>query len=277
MKTLSAATLAHVAQETTTLSTCWKLTRRDGQVFGFTDADRSLTVGGVVYVATSGYTRSAITTDSALSVDNLDLQGVLADDAITEADLLAGLWDFAEVRIFMVNRADTTQQIKQRRGWLGEVTLLDSGFVVELRGLAQVLQSTVGELYSASCRADFCDARCGLAIADYTDSGSVTGVTSNRQFADTSLVAASGFYDGGLVTWTSGLNTGLSMEVKAYTVGAVALQQPMPYEVAIGDTFTITQGCDKSLATCRDTYNNVVNFRGEPYVPGADQLLRGPN
>lgn len=276
MKTLGAGMTAHVALESTTLSTCWKLTRRDGQVFGFTDADTSLTVDGVTYVATSGYTRSAIATDSALSVDNLDLDGILSDTAITEADILAGLWDFAEMRIFMVNRADTTQQIKQRRGWLGEVTLGDTGFTAEMRGLAQVLQSTVGELYSASCRADFCDARCGLAIADYTDSGSVTGVTSNRQFADTSLVAASGFYDGGLVTFTSGLNIGLEMEVKAYTVGSVALQQPMPYEVAVGDAFTITQGCDKRLATCRDTYANVVNFRGEPYVPGADQLMKGP-
>lgn len=276
MKTLGAGMTAHVAQETTTLSTCWKLTRRDGQVFGFTDADDSLTVDGVVYVATSGYTRSAISTNATLSVDNLDLEGILSDDAITEADLLAGLWDFAEIRIFEVNRQDTTQQRKLRRGWLGEVTIRDSRFVTELRGLAQVLQSTVGELYSAACRADFCDARCGLNIADYTDSGSVTGVTSNRVFADTSLVAADGFYDGGLVTWTSGLNTGLAMEVKTYTTGAVALQQPMPYEVAVGDAFTITQGCDKSLATCRDTYNNVVNFRGEPYVPGADQLMKGP-
>lgn len=276
MKTLGSGMTAHVALESTTLSTCWKLTRRDGQVFGFTDADDSLTVDGVTYVATSGYTRSAIATDSALSVDNLDLDGILSDTAITEADILAGLWDFAEMRIFMVNRADTTQQIKQRRGWLGEVTLGDTGFTTELRGLAQVLQSTVGELYSASCRADFCDTRCKLTLATYTDPGTVTSLTSNRVFADTGLVAANGFYDGGLVTFTSGLNSGLEMEVKAYTVGAVALQQPMPYAIAVGDTFTITQGCDKRLATCRDTYANVVNFRGEPHIPGADQILRGP-
>jgi uncharacterized phage protein (TIGR02218 family) len=276
MKTLTAGTAAHVAQETTTLSTCWKLTRRDAQVFGFTEADASLTVAGVVYSPSSGYRRSAISTDSALSVDNLDLEALLDDTAITEADLLAGLWDFAEVRIFSVNRADTTQVIKQRRGWLGEVTIRDGGFVAELRGLAQVLQSSVGELYSASCRADFCDTRCKLTLATYTDSGAVTGVTSNRVFADTSLVAANGFYDGGLVTWTSGLNTGLDMEVKAYTVGAVTLQQPMPYEVAVADAYTITQGCAKTLAACI-AYSNVVNFRGEPHMPGADAVLRGPD
>lgn len=276
MKTLSAGALAHVAQETTTLSTCWKLTRRDGQVFGFTDADDSLTVDGVVYIAASGYTRSAISSDSALSVDNLDLHGVLSDDAITDADMLAGLWDFAEVRIFMVNRADTTQQIKQRRGWLGEVTLQDSGFTVELRGLAQVLQSSVGELYSAGCRADLGDTRCGVLLGPLTVSASIDSVTSGRLFASAALTQADGYFDGGLVSFTTGLNAGLSMEVRGYTVGSVTLQQPMPYAIQAADVFDILPGCDKSLATCRDTYDNVVNFRGEPYLPGIDAMSRGP-
>jgi uncharacterized phage protein (TIGR02218 family) len=276
VKTLSAGTLTHIAQETTTLSTCWKITRRDAQVFGFTDAVDPMTIDGVVYVATSGYTRTAISSDSALSVDNLDLQGVLSNDAITEADLLAGLWDFAEVRIFQVNRADTTQQIKQRRGWLGEVTLLDTGFTVELRGLAQVLQSSVGELYSASCRADLGDTRCGVDLGPLTVSDAVDSVTSQRQFACAALVEADDYWKGGLVSFTSGLNTGLSMEVRAYTVGVVTLQQPMPYTIAAADTFDIRPGCDKALATCRDTYNNVINFRGEPYVPGIDTVLAGP-
>jgi uncharacterized phage protein (TIGR02218 family) len=209
-------------------------------------------------------------------VDNLDLEGVLSDDAITELDLMAGLWDFAEVRIFQVNRADTTQQIKQRKGWLGEVTIKDGSFMVELRGLAQVLQSSVGQLYSAACRASFGDTRCGIVLGTWTDSDSVTSVTSPRLFASSGLVAADDYYIGGVVTFTSGLNTGLSMEVKAYTVGVVTLQQPMPYAIAAADTFDIYPGCDKTLATCRDTYSNVVNFRGEPYVPGIDDITRGP-
>lgn len=275
MKSVSAGMAAQLAQETTTLSTCWLVTRRDGKVFGFTDADVSLTVAGVVYSPATGYARSAISTNSSLSVDNLELDGLLSDVAITEPDILAGLWDFAEVRIFTVNRLDTTQVMKQRRGWLGEITVRGGGFVAELRGLAQVLQSTVGKLYSAACRADFCDVHCGLNIATYTTSGAVTTLVSNRIWADASLAAPSGYYDGGLVTWTSGLNVGLSMEVKAYTVGTVALFQPMPYDIAIGDAYTISRGCAKSFAACQ-AYNNVINFRGEPYVPGADKILRGP-
>ena len=276
MKALTAPTLAHLAQETTTLSTCWKVTRKDGQNYGFTDADHALTIDGILYKATSGYTRSAVSSDSALSVSNLDVDGILSDDAITDADLLSGRWDFAEIRIFQVNRNDLTQQIKQRRGWFGIVTVKENSFVVELRGLAQMLQSPAGKLYLASCRADLGDTACGVNVAALTVAATITSLTNNRVFTATSLTQATGFFVGGLVTFTSGLNAGLSMEVRSFASGTITLQQPMPYEVVVSDTFTVYPGCDKSVAKCRDTYNNIINFRGEPYVPGIDALTKGP-
>lgn len=47
--------------------------------------------------------------------------------------------------------------------------------------------------------------------------------------------------------------------------------------MAVGDTFHIVPGCDKRLATCRDRYANVINFRGEPYLPGQDALTAYPD
>ena len=47
----------------------------------------------------------------------------------------------------------------------------------------------------------------------------------------------------------------------------------MPNAVTVGDTFHAVAGCDKSFPTCYNTFGNAVNFRGEPYVPGMDQLL----
>jgi uncharacterized protein (TIGR02217 family) len=51
----------------------------------------------------------------------------------------------------------------------------------------------------------------------------------------------------------------------------------MPYAIAPGDAFTVHPGCDKRLATCRDIFANVLNFRGEPFVPGLDALGRYPD
>jgi uncharacterized phage protein (TIGR02218 family) len=140
MKSISAALAQHLAGEVTTLATCWQITRRDGVVLGFTDHVRDLEVNGVTYHAASGYTRTAIRGTADLAVDNLDVESVFSDDGITEEDLRAGKYDFAEVRMFLVNYGNLGQGIlKLRRGWLGEVTIRDGIYVAELGGMTQRL------------------------------------------------------------------------------------------------------------------------------------------
>jgi uncharacterized phage protein (TIGR02218 family) len=166
MKSISSALAAHLASEVTTLATCWRVTRKDGQQFFFTDHDRNLAFDGNLYLASSGYSRSAIANDAGMAVDNLDVEGVLDHEQISEHDLRAGLFDHAEVHVFLVNWADLAQgKLRLRRGWFGEVHLTDQGlFRTELRGLTQALSVRIGELYSPECRADLGDHRCRVPI-----------------------------------------------------------------------------------------------------------------
>jgi uncharacterized phage protein (TIGR02218 family) len=272
------ALLNHLKGEVTTLATCWKVTRLDGQVFGFTDHVENLLIDGVLYRASTGYTPTAVATSADLSVDNLDVEGLLDDPTITEVDIMAGKWDNARIEIFQVNYRDLTAgKLALRSGRLGEVRLENGRFVAELRGLAQALARNLGELYSPTCRADLGDARCKVNLASFTVAGSVTGVTSARVFQDTSRGEPAGWFDYGLLTWTSGANSGLAMEVKAYTPGQFELQLPMPYAIAVGDAYNVHAGCQKRLIEdCKQKFNNAINFRGEPHIPGLDQVLRGP-
>ena len=155
MKAASAGLIAHLQQEVTTLTTCWELKRRDGRFFRFTDNVVNLTVDGAVYRADVGYSRTAIANSANLSVDNLQVDGVFDGDTITEKDLRDGLFDFAEVRIFLVNHQDLAQGIlRMRRGTLGEVQSIPAGqFMAELRGMAQRMQQVIGNLYQPTCRA----------------------------------------------------------------------------------------------------------------------------
>lgn len=281
MKTLTAGLEAHLALSVTTLATCWKVTRADATIFGFTDHPDNLVVAGVTYAAATGYSSTTIDTNSTLSVDNLEVSGFLDSASITEADLIAGKWDYAAVEIFQVNYADLTHgTLRLRRGRLGEVRISYSPkqFAAELRGLAQALQQSVGKVYQAACRADLGDAECGVNLVPLTLLGRVvTAVTDRRTFAASAL--ADGLWTAGKVTFTTGLNTGFSMEVKTWTNGtkSLVLSLPLPYVIAISDEFTIQPGCLKRIIEdCKTGYNNVVNHRGEPYVPGVDALMRGP-
>lgn len=166
VKTLTPGMVSHLAEEVTTLATLWRVTRADGQEFFFTDHDTAIVYDGNTYLADSGYQRSAIANDSSLGVDNLDIEGILTSDAITEEDLRAGKFDYAQVRIVVVNWANLSDgEIKMRNGRIGEVQLTQRGiFKAELRGMTQQLSQKIGQYFQAECRADLGDSRCKFPI-----------------------------------------------------------------------------------------------------------------
>lgn len=93
----------------------------------------------------------------------------------------------------------------------------------------------------------------------------------------TPLGGDTGYFDGGKITITSGPNAGIFREVKSYVPGQITLWIEFPYSLAAGspaETYSMHVGCDKSLTTCRDRFNNVANHRGEWYLPGIDKLVQ---
>ncbi len=278
MKSASTAMAGHIAGETTTLATCWKVSRRDGVVLGFTDHDQDITFSGQLYQASTGYTRSAIHTISDLSVDNLDIESALNSDTLAADDLRAGLWDGSEIEIFFVNWQDLTQgQIILKRGTIGHVELRDTVFKAELRGMTQALQQQIVELFTPDCRADLGDARCKVDLTALTVTGTVTAATNRYGFTDSARTEIADYWDGGLVTWTGGANVGRKIEVGTFTGGAFTLYLPVPGIIAVGDTYSLQPGCDKSFATCKNRYANGDNFRGEPYIPGTNIVYNYPD
>lgn len=288
MKSASSPLLAHFAGEVLTTATCWKVTRTDGEIFGYTDHNADLVVSGITYKAATGHTASGVESTADLSVDNLEVGSFLDDSSITELDLIAGVWNHATVEIFRVNYlALGDGALSVRKGHLGEIRVRGPGFVGELRGLAQALQQTIGDVYTPSCRANLFDARCapggvlagGGTEASFTVAGTVTSVTSPAVFLDTARTEALGWFNGGKLVWTSGLNVDLPMEVKQWTLASKTfeLMLPMSRAIQVGDGYSVTAGCNKRFATdCVLKFANPVNFRGEPHVPGLDAIVRRP-
>ena len=276
MKNISPALKLHLEGGSTTLARCWKCIRKDGRVFGFTSTDVDIVFEGVTYEAATGFTPSAIQSKADLSVANLEVQGQLDSDSITDDDIRAGLWDSCEIEVFDVNYRDLTMgKMNQAKGKTGEIRYGSNGFVTELRGLAQQMQQPIGELYSPTCRADFGDARCKFDLTAVTITGIVTDVSDSRVFIDSSRTEPNDYFNHGKFTFTSGLNAGLSMEIKSFVSDAFELYLDMPYEISIGDAYIAYPGCQKRFEEdCRDRWHNVINFRGEPHVPGNDALAQ---
>jgi uncharacterized phage protein (TIGR02218 family) len=283
MKTLPTALQTHLDEGATTLCYCWRVTRKDGTVLGFTDHDEDLTFDGVVYEAEAGFSASQMQAALGMSVDNLELVGGFNSDHIAEADLISGEYDDADVVLYWVNWADVSQRIIAMTGNIGEVTQNGIEFTAELRSLSHRLNQKVGRKYQRSCDAVFCDVgqaekRCRLNPANFTSSGTVTSVTSPSAFKVSGLVEDDDYFSRGLLTWTSGANAGATADVRTHNndgsnVG-IDLWTPQIGDIEVGDTFDILAGCKQTLAVCRDKFNNVDNFQGFPHMPGQDIVTK---
>jgi uncharacterized phage protein (TIGR02218 family) len=274
MKDISSTILTHCTGETLTLATCWRVTRRDGIVRGYTDHDRTLTVGGVLYEASTGFLPSSIHSSDQLNVDHLEVEGMITAGGMTEEDIVAGRYDQAEIYVFAVNYLNPDAGIiPLRYGWVGEIRWDGAMFVAEMRGLTQKLAQHIGAQYSPVCRAFLGDAQCKVSMTSRTVTGSITGVQSHQSFYDSTRSEPAQRFTHGVLTFTSGANQGIASEVLHYQSPEIQLALPLPFAPTIGDSYSMTEGCDRSFTTCTARFNNALNFRGEPHIPGMDRML----
>ncbi len=283
MRGLGPAFAAHLATGATTLATCWKITRADGVVLGFTDHDRALSFEGASFEPDAGADGAAIESSADLAVDNSEIEGALASDALSAEDLAAGRYDNAAVEIWRVNWRDASQRLLLKRGTIGEVVREGARFRAEIRGLSHALDRTVGRLYQRQCDAIVGDARCGVDLNAplYAGVGLVAAILDDQRFVASGLLSfAGGWFTHGALAWTTGANTGTRGEVKAHEKNAsgdaLSLWLPTGRAIAIGDAFTATAGCDKRAPTCKAKFSNLINFRGHHLMPGNDFAVSYP-
>ncbi|MBY6055377.1 DUF2163 domain-containing protein [Leisingera daeponensis] len=281
MKSLPTPLADHLASGTTTLAWCWRLTRRDGQVFGFTDHDEHLSFDDTSFEPESGLVPSELRAGDDLSVDAQDAEGVLSSDRITETDIYDGLWDDASVEVWRVNWEDATERLLMRKGTVGQIRRGRAMFVAEVRSMAHLLQQSMGRTFQYGCDAALGDARCGVALGNstYTGTGAVDALVHGRTFTASGLDAfADGWFSGGTLEWLTGANAGRKVEVMLHSNDAdvrLTLQYAPVRDIATGDTFTVQAGCDKTTGPggCA-RFENIANFRGFPHIPGNDTILR---
>lgn len=280
MKTLPPGLAARLASGVTTLCQCWIVTRTDGLRLGFTDHDEDLTVDGVTCSAESGATGTALEQGTGLSADSLEIVGALSSGRLAESELARGLFDGAAVAVWRVDWASPADRVLVLSGTIGEVARGPTAFTAEVRGLADRLNQPRGRVYQRSCDALLGDGRCRIdaTAPAIRGAGTVATVGSARSVTASGLAGyVSRWFEAGRLVWTSGANAGAACEVQAHVrLGPLAtldLWQPMPAPIAPGDGFQVVAGCDKSLASCRDKFANVLNFRGFPDLPGNDYAV----
>jgi uncharacterized phage protein (TIGR02218 family) len=274
---------AHLASGATTVCHAWAITRGDGLVLGFTDHDRELEFENVQFRADSGLSALALQQGTGLSVDNSEAIGALTDAAIREADIDAGRYDGAGVRCWIVNWREVAQRHILFAGTIGEIRRAGGAFTAELRGLAEVLNRPMGRVYQKPCGAVLGDAECrvDLTALGYGAEVAVISVTDARVVLPALPDFEPGWFTRGRLSVLTGAASGLGATIKrdrAEAGGRVLdLWSEIRAEVAPGDLIRVEAGCDKRMNTCRYKFNNLLNYRGFPDIPGEDWLRALPS
>lgn len=124
-------------------------------------------------------------------------------------------------------------------------------------------------LYQAPCLHTLYDEGCGVLRSAHKVTGTVVNNVVNGLLTfDSNLTNPDGFFDQGVLVMNEGPDAGVKKTVKkGLANGLVTLVSPLTVEPEPGWTFSIYPGCDHTKATCSAKFNNLLRFRGFPYIP----------
>ncbi len=297
MKSASAATLAILATGQYRYAELYDFTLTDGSHVYLTTSDANLTVGVTTYDSRILIRRQSLTQKIGLEAQTLELDmwpreidvGAPSFAGFTlQVAAQIGVLDYARVlfsKLFLSSWSDTSPgAVTWFSGVVNNVTAGRNNVRVVIDDdLAQLNVAMPKNIVQSGCIYTTYDTGCGLNVASFTVSGAVSGTPTKTAF-NTSLTQVNGYFDLGILTFTSGPNSGLQVLVKSYlnASGAIRLVKPLATAPAAGNTFTIYPMCKKTQAACANNntalgpaFNNLGRFRGAPYVPVPETLYDG--
>jgi uncharacterized phage protein (TIGR02218 family) len=222
----------------------------------------------------SGISATEISSTRAFTVDTVELHGLISNERALQQRELRQLYDYAPIDVFDVNYealpADITPQtvLWAKTGIIGDVVKQRGKWFLELRQLLDLTRQTTVNRTSLLCRAEFGGPQCRADLTGRQFTGTVTTQNGTSLSVDITGLSNNDLRNGRLDT-----AGGLSFDIINNAGSGLTLADP-PSTDLIGQTVTVTFGCNKMLDDC-ERYDNVVNYFGEPYVPTSDQWASG--
>ena len=152
-------------------------------------------------------------------------------------------------------------------GRISDIDCSRTGIEMKCRSHLELLNIQMPRrLWQSSCTHVFGDSMClfnrlSLAATFSAGSGSTTTVIQGAPATTTP-------YAQGTIIGLTGGNAGQSRTIANFSSGgSVTVKLAFLSPVAGGDQFQLLPGCDRTLATCTNVFNNAIHFGGLPYIP----------
>ena len=235
----------------------------ENQQLYLTSYDKPIRIDDKVYQ--SGYVLNSLQLTNIEKTGSIELQ-IYNDEKENNFDLEYLSSAKVIIKIAILSQLDKNAVIFN--GFVSQINLESNIITITALPNLSKLNSSFCQLYSPLCRECIGSRKCGIDINQYKATGFITNIIADNCFQGNHQANKSttiGYYRYGVVKFTSGKLRGLSMQIKDEIDGSIYLLQNTKM-LATGDEYEIYAGCDKTLATCKEKFNNVINFRGEPYI-----------
>ena len=255
----------------------WKLKRRNGVIYAYTEHDQSLDVdlgdgdGLVTYQPGTISQPSEPDQSIGVKVDSADIEGAtgLIDGfGVNKDDIVAGRFDGAEITTAHCHwpQPNLGGMIASVH-YAGDAEDNENTFSISSRSLVSRFDARPTIKIQPECRHVFGSTACGYDLTGQTHTGAITVITDARRY-ESDVIQTAGYFDYGRIEFTTGRNAGVIYDINSSDgAGGFEMSGPPRLPIAVGDQLILTRGCKKDKPACVG-YSNFINFGGFHAVPG---------
>jgi uncharacterized phage protein (TIGR02218 family) len=242
--------------------------RDGGEHWRYTDGDVAVTYSGSSYTPAT-LERESVTYNNKLEVTTLTIKAAYIENPALEyiaINPVEILW----ISVLKLHRDDLTEADVVFIGQIKNVAFQGITASITCVGFEHFLKKTIPTWrYQLTCNHNVFDSKCSLTAASYAETTTVVLDANGVDLVSSAFGAYSdGYFTGGQVLF------GVESRTIVYHVGNTITMMYKMVDLETNDSVTAYPGCDGRAETCRDKYDNIVNFLGFPFIPVENPALR---
>jgi len=255
----------------------YTITLVGGSVLRYSAAPTALFANGYTFALGPKFERSKTKIVIGTQVDELEVKIYTEPtDLIGGQPFLQAAWqgqlDGALLhleRAFMPSYGDTSPgTVVLFAGRISDIDCSRTGIDLKCRSHLELLNIQMPRrLWQSSCTHTFGDAMCRFDRSSMQVTFSAGPGSSEAQIATSLSPTPPNLYIQGTVIGVTGANAGASRTVANMAAGSIYVRLAFLSPILAGDQFQLLPGCDRTLSTCKDVFNNVIHFGGFPHIP----------
>ena len=255
------------------LSICLKIEINESY-YCYTNHDRNIKFEDFIYTPVQALKINNLLLNDELGEDNISLSIMFDNQDFNYYKANANKLISKRIELVILERDFVKQpRIKfVKAAYIGEISFHENICTIQASGISTKFNTKIGNVFSSSCRAILGDNKCGINLDKFSFKGEIHEIISNECIRLDDCKLPDLFFLGGILELSTGKSKNSKFIIYQHQDNFLHFKNRENSTFELFDKFIITPACDKTLQCCKDKFSNVLNFRGEPFIPSNHKL-----